>query len=217
MFYFRFIVFILLFITTTFSYAEEELTVKDGNIYLGATQITSTNKDRLPLLSEDKKIMVFVRSGSDVVPDECSQIDDSEDKHADQIWIYDVENKKEYLLVASKLSCDKPEEVIINIHDLKFSKDMQSLYFLTSAWKDSDALHKVKLNGTNQHFLAPALAFEIVQTGEYQGYLLIKQRRFFAEGERFDWYWLYTADGKELSPIGPDITEIKKENLESSS
>lgn len=202
--------FCLLFFIAPTLFAIEEIFSKDGNLYYANTRITSIGKDRLPVLSADKKVIVFVRSGNDPVPEECSNLDHSDDKHADQIWVYDVENKKEYLLVASKLSCNKPEEAIVNIHELKFSPDNKTLYFLTSAWDESDALHVVTISGTHQHYLAPAISFEVVLEGENKGNLYIKQRRYFSEGGSFDWYWLFTADGKEIAPIGPDITEPQK-------
>ncbi len=204
----------IFFSTAHFLWAADEIYANNGNIFYLNTQITNSGKDRLPIISPDKKIIVFVRTGTEQVPEECHQFNQTDNQYADQIWIYDVENKKEYLLVASKFACDKPEDVIVNIHDLKFSLDLTRLYFLTSAWNESDALHVVNLDGTKQHYLAQALEFEIVDKGDYQGHLLIKQRRYFSEGQSFDWYWLYTAEGKELSPIGPEITEIKKENIE---
>lgn len=189
---------------------------KEGNIYYTTSsgkpiQITHAKKDHSPILSPDQKFIAFTRTTNFITPEDCLIFDITEDNHPQQIWIYNINGKVEKLLIDNSFSCDKPEKKITDPTDLKFSPDSKTLYFLTSAWATSGALHAINLNGTNQRFLMPANSINIVPAGYYQGYLLVQQHRYFIGGGSFDWIWLFSPNGKEEGPVGEELTQDQKE------
>lgn len=215
--------FLLLLFFTNFSIASELgfqnkpfLFVKEGNIYYtknsGRTiQITHSKKDSSPIFSINQEKIAFVRTGNEIVPATC----DADTRYGNQVWIYDFSTKKERLLVANNFKCDEPKKKIIDPTDLCFSPANKSLYFITSAWTTSGALHKVDINNAHQHYIAPANEFEIVSKGENKGDLIVYQHRYFVGGGSYDWYWLLNSEGKEEGAIGPEITKDQRDFIES--
>ena len=192
---------------------------KLGNIYYTLApnhtiKITHSGKDSAPALSSDKKMIAFVRIGNQIIPKNCE--DNTETKYGNQVWIYDISTKKERLLVANNFQCDTPERKIIDPTDITFSPDNKILYFITSGWTTSGALHGVNVDGTNQHYIIPANEFEVIPKGTYKGYLIVNEHRYFIPpGGSYDWYWLLSSDGKEEGAIGEEITKDQRNFLES--
>lgn len=202
------------------SQTEPSVFSKAGNIYYIETpsnhtiQITNSGKDFSPLLSPNKEIIAFVRTGNQVIPKECET--DTETGHAFEIWTYNLLTKKEQLLVANNFHCKEPEKQIINPTNLLFSPDNKTLYFITSAWTTSGAVHSVKINNAEEHFITPANELKVVYKGGYKGYLIVNQHRYFIGGGSFDWYWLMSPEGKEEGPFGPEITADQMNYVEGS-
>lgn len=189
---------------------------KEGNIYYSKNrgqdvQITYSEKDFSPILSPNKKMIAFIRTGNTVIPKEC----DVDAQYGNQIWIYTIETKKEHLLVKGHLKCDKPEQQIIDPSHLLFSPDSKIVYFMTSAWVTSSALHAVKIDSAKQNYIVPANSFEIISKGQYKGHLIVYQHRYFVGGGTYDWYWLISPNGKEEGPLGEEITEAQRKYIES--
>lgn len=187
---------------------------KEGNIYYlqdgKDVQVTTSGKDQAPVLSPDKKMIAFIRTSNQKVPDACDDVE-SRSEFASQIWLYDIAEKKERLLVDNNFSCDKPEKKIINPKHLQFSPASDVLYFLTPGWVTSSALHAVKSDGTNEHYIVPANSLEVLQEGRYKGGLIVLQHRYFIGGDTFDWYWLFTPEGKEAGTFGSKISKSQRE------
>jgi hypothetical protein len=83
--------------------------------------------------------------------------------------------------------------------------DGRRLYFLSSAWATSDALHAVDVRGGEEHFLLPADDFLVLNfcRSKYKDHLVVLSRRYFLFGGSYEWYWLYDPAGKkELGPVG---------------
>ena len=136
------------------------------------------------------------------MPSDCRSLSNTPISYDEQIWIVNIEHKKERLLVDHHFSCDKPTEVIIDPNHLMFSPDGKTLYFLTSAWVTSSALHAVNIEDAKQRYLLPANSLNVVAYGEYKGNLIVNQHRYFINGGSYDWYWLFTPEGKEIGPLG---------------
>jgi len=191
---------------------------KAGNIYYTATsghtiQITHSGKDSEPALSLDKKWIAFVRIGNQIIPKDCDG--NTEKNTGNQLWIYNIATKNERLLVANNFQCNKPEKQIIDPSELMFSPDSKILYFITSAWTTSDALHGVNIDGTHQHYIAPANSVEIITKGTYKGYFIINEHRYFLPpGGSYNWYWLVSPDGKDEGPLGEEVTNEQRNFLE---
>lgn len=190
---------------------------KAGNIYYtqapGHTlSITHSGKDSDPVLSSDKKWIAFVRISNQIIPEGCDG--NTKTKYGNQIWIYDIATKKEKLFVATNFQCNKPEKQIIDPSELTFSPDSKILYFITSAWTTSGALHGININGTSQHFITPANSLEVITKGTYKGYFIVNEHRYFIPpGGSYDWYWLVSPDGKDEGPLGEEITNEQRNFL----
>lgn len=181
--------------------------IKDGNIYFvqennKTLQLTHNGLANSALLSPDQKSIVFIKMGKDMIPELCRDFADTNYNYEKQIWILDIKSKKERLLVKNNFACDKPMEMILDPHQLTFAPDSKTLYFLTYAWTTSNALHAVKLSDSTQHYILPANSLAVVQDGDYKGDLIINQHRYFISGGSYDWYWLFTPEGKEIGPLG---------------
>jgi hypothetical protein len=176
---------------------------KSGNIYYrdnrGHTiQITQTGKDSSPELSPNKHMIAFVRTGNQVIPDRC----DVDATYGNEIWLYNFSTKKENRLVKNNFECDEPTKRIVDPDHLLFSLDSRTLYFETSAWTTSGAIHAVNINGKYTRFVTDGGNLRVVQSGPYKGDLIINQHRYRFEGDTplgsYDWDWLFTPTGKQI-------------------
>jgi hypothetical protein len=139
-----------------------------------------------------------------MIPERCRAFADTRTPYGDQIWIFNIEQKKEQLLVNNVFSCSKPTEMIIDPKQLTFSPDSKTLYFLTSAWATSGAVHAVNINEAVERYLLPANSLAVATDEEYKGNLILNQHRYFIGGGSYDWYWLFTPEGKEIGPLGEE-------------
>ena len=187
------------------------------------------------VLSPDGKIIAFIKSTKNIIPNDCQTfsnsdanpaidpvtgltIDSDQDKNADyaqQIWIYDVKSKKEHLLVGSNFSCKNPEKQMLDPQQLQFSPNGKKLYFMATGWVTSAALHVVNVDGKNEHYLIPANKYSIVPKGQYKGCIIAWQHRYFIAPGSYNWYSLYSPSGKKIGSLGREVTKDQKEYLES--
>ncbi len=193
---------------------------KDANIFFDngtkVTQLTFKSHNRSPLLSADGQNVYFLRKSTQEAYLSVGSPEDypGEQILADQLWRYDLHSGKEILLVSDKKSANL-EDVVAHIHDdfIKESTDGKRIYFITSAWVVSGAIHVVNVDGSGHKFLMPGNEIHIVQEGEYKGHLLVQQHRYFVGAGSYDWFWLFTSEGKEIGPVGQEITEAQGEVL----
>jgi hypothetical protein len=45
--------------------------------------------------------------------------------------------------------------------------------------------------------------------------LIVNQHRYFLGGGSYDWYWVFSPNGKEEGPLGPEIVKNQRDVLES--
>lgn len=193
--------------------------VKDGNIYYRSSEgqivkLTVKGKDQTPILSPDKRLVAFIRKSDRIVPKECILVDDTGTRYGNEIWLYDFERKTERLLVANNFNCNALEQQITDPSNLQFSPDSNTVYFVASAWVTTGAVHGVNINGKNLRYILPGNSLEVVPKGDYKGYLIVNQHRYFIGGGSFDWFWVFTPEGKEEGPIGPEIQQFQRDFLE---
>ena len=74
----------------------------------------------------------------------------------------------------------------------------------TYAWTTSNALHAVNIADAKQRYLLPANSLAVATDEEYKGNLILNQHRYFIGGGSYDWYWLFTPEGKEIGPLGEE-------------
>ena len=184
-------------------------------------RLTKGPKDSTPAISPDGKKVVFLRKSEKEAylavgsPEDYLQ-SGPDGILADQVWIVDIDGKNEKILVRDRNPDEKGykewkgEDVIAHIDDpsLQFSTDGKKIYFISSAWVTSGALHSVNIDGTKEHFIAPANYLKVIPDGEYKGNLLIQQHRYFLKGGSYDWYYVFTPEGKEVGPLAESLEDI---------
>ena len=179
-------------------------------------QLTKSGKDRNPILSPDGKKIVFIRKSSKAAYNPIDGADKPGDPLADQLWIIDIDGKDEKMLVQDNNPDNKGydkwkgEDVIGFIEDenLQFSPNGKTIYYLTLAWVTSSALHSVNIDGTNERFIAGANYLKVIDKGQYKGDLIISQHRYFLAGGSYDWYYVFTPDGKEVGLLTDDLDTV---------
>jgi len=158
---------------------------------------TSTNVDRVQ--SPDNNWIAFVKKGHRIIPTICAEFANTGSKYGNEIWIYNLKTKSKRLLVANNFSCNHPSKKIVDPKGLQFSPDGKTLYFLTSAWPTSNAIHSVNIDGKNLRFVTDGNEYHIVRSGPYRGDLIVNQHRYrFHPMGSYDWDWLFTPTGKQI-------------------
>lgn len=165
-----------------------ELTIK---------QLTQDAKTTDQVLSPNGRWLVYIKKSNFIVRSNCFY-PISKGEHCDEIWIVDLKKINKQLLVANHFSCGDVTKVILDPHHLEFSPDSKTLYFETSAWVVSGAIHAVDINGKNLRFVTAGGDFHVVQNGPYKGNLIVNQHRYHDGGGSYNWDWLFTPTGKQI-------------------
>ena len=151
--------------------------------------------------SPNDKWIAFVMRSHHTIPRACA-FSLTKTNYADEIWILNLNTMRKKILVRVNPDCDHPEKVIIDPNDLQFSPDSNTLYFATSAWATSGAVHAVDVSGKNLHFVIDGNEYHVVQHGKYKGNLIVNQHRARFKGDTplgtYDWDWLFTPQGKQI-------------------
>ena len=216
----------MLFITTPFVLAKDvpsskKVFAEKGNIYYCSSgkqkiQLTKGSKDRNPILSPDGKKIAFIRKSSKMAYDPIDGAGIPRDPLADQLWLVDVDGKNEKILVQDINPDDKGydkwkgEDVVGFIKDesVQFSPDGKKVYYLTPAWVTSSALRCINANGTDGRFIVAANYLKVIDKGKHKGNLIIQQHRYFFTQGSYDWYYIYSPEGKELAVLAPTLDDV---------
>lgn len=194
----------------------EKVYEKDGHLFLGTEsgpveQLTTGGNDRSPVMGPRGKQVVFIRKSQNPAPNpEDDPLDEARPgkRLADQLWLYDLTQKRERILVKDTQS-DAEDDTkaiqntveMIKDSSLCFSTDGSRIYFIAEAWATSGALHVVDVKSRQRRYLASALYVEVIPSGEYQDDLVVQQHRYFPAGGSYDWYWRYNSEGRELGVL----------------
>jgi WD40-like Beta Propeller Repeat len=188
------------------------VSVSAGNIYFtneagNSKQLTSSGLDSEPVLSPDGKWVVFVRSTSG----NPTMTGTGDDIEPTELWQIGATGRDATLLVRCR-NADMTT-VIAAFHDIHFSFLGRYVFFITPAWAVSGAVHVVDTTNAKEHFVCPGNGLEVLHSGEYRDYLLVEQHRYFLGGGSYDWWWLFSPDGKEVGPVGEDTSNFKERYL----
>ncbi|HKP93939.1 MAG TPA: amine dehydrogenase large subunit [Chthoniobacterales bacterium] len=186
----------------------QKVSVKKGNILFtdkaGKTiALTSGGKDGDPHLSPDGKLVAFTRKS------EAKVATGSVEEATTELWIVSTDGSSARKILEPTAS-DKMEDTLAYMSAPQFSSDGKKLYFETSAWTTSDAVHVVDLETKQQQFLCDGNALQVVTTGEYKDHLLVSKHKYFVGGGSYDWVWLVAPDGKEVGPVGENTKNFKE-------
>ena len=151
--------------------------------------------------SPDGKWIVFVKKSNHVIPSNCFYFS-KKGEQANEIWIVNTKEMTKKLLVAPHFSCRDVSKVIIDPHNLQFSPNSKTLYFETSAWVTSGAIHAMDVDGNHLRFVTAGSRLRVVQSGPYKGDIIVNQHRYRFKGDipcgSYDWDWLFTPRGKQI-------------------
>lgn len=193
-------VFILLFVTcTTTIHAQETQHKKEKDEKI--SKLIQSEKITDLIESQDGKWIAFVKKSSFIIPSDCFYFS-KKGEAANEIWIVNTGEMTKKLLVAPHFSCGDVSKVIVDPHNLQFSPDSKTLYFETSAWVTSGAVHAVNVDGNQLRFVTNGNELRVLQSGSYKGNLVVKQHRYRFKGDTplgsYDWNWLFTPQGKQI-------------------
>ncbi|AQV96434.1 hypothetical protein BJN34_21435 [Cupriavidus necator] len=168
-----------------------------------ARHLTTSGLDSAPTLSPDGRRVAFVRRVPDRTVDtalgsEC----------ADQIWVIGADASGARRLVEGWDHMD-PKRALAGLRSPSFSPDGRSIYFLSTAWATSQAVHVVSLDDGREHFVTDGNTLEVVYAGKYKGTLVVNKHKYWLGGGSYDWFWLVSPTGREIGAVGPEDGSVK--------
>ena len=182
----------------------QSVTTRDGNLFYRASadaaqrQLTRTGLDRDAVLSPDGRTIAFIRgTPGDSVAAGAGQ------KEATSLWTVGVDGGGARMHLSGR-TAEAPGQVLAALQAPRFSPDGRRIYFLSAAWATSGAVHVLDLSTGSERFLVAGNSLDVVPSGEYAGFLVVSQHRYFLAGGSYDWYWLFSAEGEEVDAIGED-------------
>ncbi len=195
----KLMVFILLSAISITAYSQATQLKKQKDAKLA--QLTQGENLIEQIESADGKWIAFVKKSNYIVPSNCFYSFEK-GKHADEIWIVNTAEMTKKLLVKPHFSCGDVSKVILDPKNLQFSPDSKTLYFETSAWVTSGAVHAVDVDGNHLRFVTDGSDLRVVQSGPYKGDIIVNQHRYRFKGDTplgsYNWDWLYTPTGKQI-------------------
>jgi dipeptidyl aminopeptidase/acylaminoacyl peptidase len=163
-----------------------------------ARALTRTGLDTMAVLSPDGALVAFVRRTPGTLVPTTTGPDE-----ATELWAVRVDGTGARRLVRGRDDRD-PRRALAALASPQFSPDGRRLYFTSTAWVTSDAVHVVDLATGRERFVAPANDLEVLRRGPDAGRLLVEQHHAAAapHAESRDEYWLLDADGRPLRRLG---------------
>jgi hypothetical protein len=139
--------------------------------------------------SPDGKWIVFVKPGHGPKIETAN----GEDSDPTELWQKDATGKNQTLLVKCHNS-DEMALVIAGFWNLQFSTDGKLVYFTTSAWATSPAIHVVDTTTCKEHFVIDGWLDRVASTDD--GDRLIVSRRDADDIGVFHDIFMVTPEGK---------------------
>lgn len=194
---------ILLVAASTVASAAQSVRAEGGNIVYhpvrGAPRrLTTGGRDSQPSLSPDKRTVVFVRATPGRVFDTATG-----HEQATELWTVRTDGTGARMLLRGR-DGRTPQTTLASFQAPQFSPDGRKIYFLSTAWVVSAAVHVVDVQTGRESYVCPGNSLEVVPRGRYAGHLIVAQHRYFVGGGSYDWFWLMTPQGREVGPVSDD-------------
>ena len=191
----------LFLLCTTFTIVYAQNTQRTQGKDRRILQLTKDAKSTDLTKSPDGKWIAFVKQSHYTIPSNCFYFSEKGEQ-ADEIWIVNTKEMTKKVLVTPHFSCGDVSKVIIDPHNLQFSPNSKTLYFETSAWVTSGAIHAVDVDGNHLRFVTDGSELRIVQSGSYKGDIIVNQHRYRFKGDTplgsYNGDWLFTSTGKQI-------------------
>ncbi|MEI6754139.1 MAG: hypothetical protein WCK78_13355 [Paludibacter sp.] len=195
------IILLLLVSVLIFSQKVTKTFLRKGNVYVQAgkssfSQITKSGFDTLPILSNDKKFVIFLRH----LPEKYDYVT--------QIVSFDIATATETVLVractdnphvSSPISYadtrNYPFSCLGSIEKIFFSPNNQRIYFQAEAWTVSAAIHYYDMATKKIHFFSDGSISRIFSNG------MLDIEITGNEGHGRYWqHFLFDTNGKKITP-----------------
>ena len=184
-----------------------------GNVVLTSSgkqvELTTSGNDLDPVLSPNGSLVVFTRKVPGAAASATCDLAVAERR---ELWVVGADRKSARRLAVAK-SADDPKTTLCDFTSKQFSADGRKVLFETPAWATSGALHEYDLTTNRERYIMPSNGFRILTNcamREYRDHLVVNQHRYFVFGGSYDWFYLFSADGKrELGAIGEDAGPIE--------
>lgn len=179
----------------------QSVEARDGDLFFragcdaGARRLTSSGADSDPELSPDGRTVAFVRG---------------DPAGGTSLWTIRADGTGARRWVTSTAGDTVPERTLARFQSPRFSPDGRRIYFLSDAWATSGAVHVLELATGAERYVIPGNSLEVARAGRYAGYLLVTQHRYFDGGGSYDWFWLFTPDGREVRTLGDDDDAVDR-------
>jgi hypothetical protein len=125
-----------------------------------------------------------------------------------QLWLRNDSTGHERLLVACKDDTNMENE-ICDIQNPQISPDKTKVYFESSAWATSGAIHVVDLKTGKEKFLCSGNRLQTISFGNYKGDIVTLMHKYYTGGGSYDHYFVLDNNGKELLDLGESLDESK--------
>ena len=175
----------------------QSVEVASGNIVYhpargAARELTHLGLDTMPALAPSGSRVVFVRRTiHDTVQTSLGWAERNE------IWIVDVNGSAIARRLPLGRSGATPETTLAALSDPSFGVDNRVVYFLSSGWVTSDALHRIDLASGREKYICAANGFEVLRAGRYRGDLMVWQHRYRESGS-YDGTWIVSPAGRSI-------------------
>lgn len=184
----------LLLATASLPLAAASLNLQQGNLLLedaGQSRLLLDTHDvREAVLSADGRQAVLVRSQT------------TADGESSALWLLDTAGSGEPRRLLESRPADEPKQNLTDFNTLAFSADGRQLYFLSSAWATSSALHRLDLQSGQTQYLSDANDLRVIGTGKHAGKLLVQKHKYRTGGGSQEVWYLIDASGRELRRLG---------------
>lgn len=188
--------------------------MKSAILLLTAATVTASAQTRAMLpdsglsYSPDSAMVAFVRpTPARLIPTALGSVE------ATELWVAHRDGSFARRVVVGK-STDDPRNVLADLSSPAFSPDGRRVYFLSTAWVTSGAVHMVNLSTRQSQYIAAGNSLDVIVSGEYAGCLLVGQHRYWMAGGSYDWLWLLTPTGKDVGPVVDDDTDAVQRLVE---
>jgi hypothetical protein len=188
----------------------QAVSIKDGKVLFkakdGSTiQITSSGLDSDPSLSVNGKLVVFVRrTPTSKIDTGAGSLDTNE------LWVAETTAAgNAHRILSGHSAGAKSGDPLAGFTSPKFSLDARRVYFLAQLAATSQHLFVLDLKSEQVRFLCRGIGFEVLNSGNNAGFLIVLKDIPRVMPGHVARYWLLDQDGKDVGEIGENESDVR--------